>query len=102
MRDSHDLRFPTLRSACVPLLLPAAIAAELHAQQPAVDCPLGPPIPCEVRCLAVSPNEGCAIGDIDSLGHKLNTGLAAALSRQLDAIAEEKRARREDREKAGL
>ena len=68
MRDSHDLRFPTLRSACVPLLLSAVIAAELHAQQPAVDCPLGPPIPCEVRCLAVSPNEGCAIGDIDGDG----------------------------------
>lgn len=30
----------------------------------------------------------CEIGDIDSLGHKLNTGLAAALSRQLDAIAD--------------
>ncbi len=30
----------------------------------------------------------CEVGDIDSLGHKLNTGLAAALTRQIEAIAD--------------
>jgi hypothetical protein len=39
-----------------------------RCQDPDADCPLGPPIPCEIRCLAVSPNEGCAVGDIDQDG----------------------------------
>jgi len=46
----------------------ASVAPAQTGEGTPVDCALGKPIPCEVRCLAVSPNEGCAVGDVDQDG----------------------------------
>lgn len=66
----HEPALPTAHRSVVAHAFTALawLASGVTAQDESGSCERGPAIPCEVRCLAVSPNEGCAVGDIDRDG----------------------------------
>lgn len=59
---------PLLLALCLCVLPVDRGACAQDEREPGPAAPEGPPIACEVHLLAVGPNEGCAVGDVDRDG----------------------------------